>query len=156
MKTRPAAVALALVSLAYIVLGFNRGLSIYDEAIPVLAAARILDGDLPYRDFWTIYPPGQLYLLAGLFKVFGTSLVVSRLGSVAAILATSILMYGMGRQLRLPVPLATLAAGMWTIAVGAIAGATLGAAILTALVLGLGSAALLLRFLQEPRRMSLW
>jgi hypothetical protein len=72
METRPAAAVLALVALAYIVLGLNRGLSI-DEAIPVVAAMRILDGDRPYRDFWVIYPPGQLYLLAALFRIFGAS-----------------------------------------------------------------------------------
>jgi hypothetical protein len=49
----------SLVVLAYVLLGFNRGLSIYDEAIPVVAAARILSGDRPYRDFWTIYAPGH-------------------------------------------------------------------------------------------------
>lgn len=155
MKTRGAAVALALVALAYIVLGFNRGLSIYDEAIPVVAAARILDGDLPYRDFWIIYPPGQFYLLAGLFKVFGASLIVSRLTSVAAIFGTTLLVYAMGRQLRLPLPLVVLAAGLWTAAVGAIAGATLSSGIFTALLLGLGSAALFNRFLEEPRRVLL-
>jgi len=155
MKTRAAAAALALVAFAYIVLGFNRGLSIYDEAIPVVAAARILDGDLPYRDFWVIYPPGQFYLLAGLFKVFGASLIVSRLTAVAAIFGTALLMYAMGRQLRLPLPLYVLAAGLWTGAVGAISGATLSSGIFTALVLGLGSGAFFIRFLEESRRVLL-
>lgn len=155
MNSRPAALALALVALSYIVLGFNRGLSIYDEAIPVVAAARILDGDLPYRDFWVIYPPGQLYLLAGLFKVFGASLVVSRLTSVAAIFGTALLMYVLGRQLRLPTSFAVLAAGLWTAAMGAVAGATLSSGIFTALVLGLGNAAFFIRFLEEPRRVLL-
>jgi hypothetical protein len=155
MKTRPAAVALALAALAYVVLGFNRGLSIYDEAIPVVAATRILDGDLPYRDFWIIYPPGQPYLLAALFKVFGASLVVSRLASVAAILGNAWLMYVMARQVRLPRPLAVLAAGLWTLAVGAIAGATLSSGLFTALVLGFGSAALFQSALEAPGRLRL-
>ncbi len=43
MRNRAAVVA--LVAFAYIALGVNRGLSIYDEAIPVVAATRILDGD---------------------------------------------------------------------------------------------------------------
>jgi 4-amino-4-deoxy-L-arabinose transferase-like glycosyltransferase len=155
MKTRAAAVTLSLGALAYIVLGVTRGLSIYDEAIPIVAATRILDGDRPYRDFWVIYPPGQLYLLAGFFKVFGASLIVSRLTSVAAIFGTSVLMYVMARQLRLPVPLALLPAGLWTAAVGAVSGATLGTGIFAALLLGLGSAALFFRFLEESRRILL-
>lgn len=106
---------------------------------------RILDGDRPYQDFRVIYAPGRLYLMAALFKGFGASLIVAHLVSVTAVFATSVLMYGMARQLRLPVSLAILAAGLWTAAVRAIAGATLGAGILTALALGLTSTALLLR-----------
>jgi 4-amino-4-deoxy-L-arabinose transferase-like glycosyltransferase len=152
MKTRAAAVALALLALAYVVLGVNRGLSIYDEAIPVVAAARILGGERPYRDFWVIYPPGQFYLLAALFKVFGASLIVSRLASVGAICGTSLVMYAMGRQLGLPWSLRLLAAALWTAAVGAVAGATLSSGLLSALLLGLGSAALLLEFPRRRRR----
>ena len=29
------------------------------------AAARIADGQVPYRDFWWFYPPGQPLLLGG-------------------------------------------------------------------------------------------
>ena len=31
------------------------------------AAARIADGQVPYRDFWWFYPPGQPVLLGGLW-----------------------------------------------------------------------------------------
>jgi hypothetical protein len=34
-------------------------------------ALRILDGDVPYRDFWTMYAPGHFYVGALLFKLFG-------------------------------------------------------------------------------------
>jgi hypothetical protein len=63
METRSAALVLALV---YVVLGFNRGFSIYDEAIPVVAAMRILDRDRPYRDFWVIYPPALVMAVLGI------------------------------------------------------------------------------------------
>lgn len=33
---------------------------------------------MPYRDFWTVYPPGIFYLLAGLFRLFGVSMLVER------------------------------------------------------------------------------
>ena len=149
MKTLPVA---AVGALAYILLGLNHGLSIYDEAIPVVAATRILDGDLPYRDFWVIYPPGQLYLLAALFKTVGPTLIVSRLAAAAALFTSCLLMYGMARQLHLPTRLALLAAGLWTAVTGAIEGATLGTGVLSALALGMGSASLLLRFANEPGR----
>ena len=38
-----------------------------------------MDGEVPYRDFWAIYPPGQFYALAAIFRAFGTSLLVARI-----------------------------------------------------------------------------
>ena len=54
-------------------------LSPYDEGLVVYGAQRVREGDVPYRDFWTLYAPGQLYVLAGLFEVFGASLLVERI-----------------------------------------------------------------------------
>lgn len=51
----------------------------YDEGFAVFNATRVLNHEAPYRDFWAIYPPGQLYILAGLFKLFGVSLSTSRI-----------------------------------------------------------------------------
>jgi hypothetical protein len=51
----------------------------YDEGIAVYGAARVLGGDVPYRDFWTIYPPAQFYALAGVFRLFGASILAERL-----------------------------------------------------------------------------
>lgn len=44
--------------------------------VSTVGAERILRGDIPYRDFWTIYAPGEFYLLASLFRLFGTHLLV--------------------------------------------------------------------------------
>jgi len=52
---------------------------IYDEGFAVFNATRIINGDIPYKDFWAIYPPGQFYTLAILFKTFGTTLLVARI-----------------------------------------------------------------------------
>ena len=43
----------------------------------------MLAGELPYRDFWTIYGPGQFAVLAALFAVAGESLAVSRAWEIA-------------------------------------------------------------------------
>ena len=40
------------------------GIQPNDEGLMLQAAARIADGQVPYRDFWWFYPPGQPYLLA--------------------------------------------------------------------------------------------
>ena len=51
----------------------------YDEGIAAVGAMRVLGGDLPYRDFWTVYPPGQFYLLALVYRLVGPSLLAGRL-----------------------------------------------------------------------------
>ncbi|HET8578328.1 MAG TPA: hypothetical protein VFO18_14620 [Methylomirabilota bacterium] len=77
------AVALALLGVvigaAYVVSGLTRPINFHDEGFPVYAALRVLEGEVPYRDFWTIHPPGQWYTLAAVFKVFGLSLLVERI-----------------------------------------------------------------------------
>jgi hypothetical protein len=75
--------AFALVGLpaaaAYVVSGLTRPINFHDEGFPVYAALRILNGEVPYRDFWAIHPPGQWYTLAAVFKLFGPSLLVERI-----------------------------------------------------------------------------
>jgi len=50
----------------------------YDEAVILVGAERVLKGQIPYKDFLTVYGPGQVYTLAGFFKVFGISVTVER------------------------------------------------------------------------------
>ena len=40
---------------------------------------RVAAGQIPHRDFYANYGPAQFYVLAGLFKIFGESLLVERL-----------------------------------------------------------------------------
>jgi hypothetical protein len=47
------------------------GLDVLDEGYFVEQASRVLRGDLPYRDFDSLYTPGLLYLHAFLFGVLG-------------------------------------------------------------------------------------
>lgn len=74
---------LFVLSFLYFLSGITQVVDVYDEGIPVYGAQRVLEGDVPYRDFWTIYAPGQFYVLAGLFKLFGSSLLVERLCDTA-------------------------------------------------------------------------
>lgn len=55
------------------------GIQPNDEGLMLQAASRIAHGQVPYSDFWWFYPPGQPYLLAALWKVFGPSLLTWRL-----------------------------------------------------------------------------
>lgn len=47
----------------------------FDEGLTLQAARRVAEGQIPYRDFLWAYGPAHPYLLAGLFKLFGTSLL---------------------------------------------------------------------------------
>jgi len=90
---------LFLVSLAYLLPGCNRDVNFYDEGLTVYGAARVLAGDLPYRDFWTIYPPGQFWLLAVAFRLFATSLIVARIVGAATNAAVTLCVYLLARKI---------------------------------------------------------
>ena len=57
----------------------RRGIDPFDEGLALQAASRVADGQLPYRDFLWPYGPGQPFLTAGLFELFGPSLIVWRI-----------------------------------------------------------------------------
>lgn len=59
----------------------------------VVGATRILQGEVPYRDFWTMYAPGSYYLTAGLFSLLGRELVVQALASCALAAAASAVLF---------------------------------------------------------------
>jgi hypothetical protein len=78
-STLPLAIALFLISFLLHLLALRRFLNGYDEGLITVAAQRILEGDVPYRDFWGLYAPGQYYVVAALFKVFGSSILTERI-----------------------------------------------------------------------------
>jgi hypothetical protein len=67
--------------IAYLILFFGMSLrpNMYDEGIVLTAAMRVAAGQIQHRDFYAIYGPAQFYILAGLFKLFGESILVERL-----------------------------------------------------------------------------
>ncbi len=71
--------ALFVVSMFCLVLCMERNINVYDEGIILTGAARAMDGVVIHRDFYTNYGPGQFYVLAALFKIFGASVLVERL-----------------------------------------------------------------------------
>jgi hypothetical protein len=69
-----------------------------DEGLMLRAAARIAAGEVPYRDFWWFYPPGQPYLLAGLQEIAGPTLWTWRVVRVLADAAVAVLAYALARR----------------------------------------------------------
>lgn len=56
-----------------------KDINLYDEGVTLLGAKRFAMGDIPYRDFFTIYAPLKFSLLGGIFTLFDPSLYVSRI-----------------------------------------------------------------------------
>lgn len=54
-----------------------------EEGFMLVFPERILKGDIPNKDFLHLYGTGSLWVLAGVFKVFGTSLTSERLVALA-------------------------------------------------------------------------
>lgn len=65
----------------------------------VAGALVILDGGVPYRDFWSMYAPGQFYAVAALYWLFGDELVVQGMATVLIVSATAVIVSGLMRRL---------------------------------------------------------
>ena len=46
-------------------------------------ALRVVEGELPYRDFWTMYAPGQFLFSAALIQLFGKHVIVQGVVAIA-------------------------------------------------------------------------
>lgn len=98
MRRLTATIAVLMLSLALLAPGAYREINVYDEGVAVYGAERVAAGEVPYRDFWTIYAPGDLYLIAGLFKIFGPRLVVERHAWVLLEGVLAVLIYALARR----------------------------------------------------------
>jgi hypothetical protein len=82
-----ASIAAAVAALAVFALSFGA----FSVAPTDISAWRMTLGDVPYRDFWTMYSPGSFIVLAGLFELFGRELLISRVaGNVASAAAVGL------------------------------------------------------------------
>jgi hypothetical protein len=71
-------VIVVAVAFRYWLLYFNRATNLLDEGSQASQALRILNGDLIYRDFFTVVTPGSYYTVAWLFQLFGAEMMVMR------------------------------------------------------------------------------
>ena len=78
---------------------YNRGLGLSVIGYSVAPAERVLQGEVPYRDFLFNYTPGILWVNAALMKVFGTTLMATRIGLFAFKMITLITIYCVARRL---------------------------------------------------------
>ena len=79
---------------------FNKeGVLSYSIGYNLYGAERLLDGETPYRDFHTLYPPATLYFNAAVFKLLGISLYNALFGVFIFKVLTSFALYLCGEKL---------------------------------------------------------
>ncbi len=111
--------SLFLLSYVILFLGMSLRPNMYDEGISLTGAMQVLAGELPHRDFYAIYGPGQFYMLAGLFKIFGQSVLAARLLDLLIKAVLVLLVYAIAsRYCRRSVAVATYVVTMlWLIGI---------------------------------------
>jgi hypothetical protein len=141
-------VSIFLVSFILLFLGMNRGFDFYDEGLILVGAMRVAAGQVPHRDFYANYGPGQFYTLAWLFDWFGRSILVERIYDLTLRAAIVTVANGIARQYcrRWIVVTTTIVCGFWLFSSGL---PTIAYPIIPALLLSLVGSIVLLRVFQQ-------
>ena len=71
----------------------------FPGGVSTVGAERVLAGDVPYRDFWTMYAPGHFYLLALIYRLFGTTFQVETVSATLFCAAAACCCYLLARKL---------------------------------------------------------
>jgi hypothetical protein len=87
-------VVVFLIAFIILFLGMDRGFEYYDEGIILVGAMRVAAGQVPHRDFYANYGPGQFYTLAALFHLFGRYIFVERMYDLIVRSAVVTVAYG--------------------------------------------------------------
>ena len=94
----PLYLGLYLIAAAVSAITVYKGVQPNDKGLMLQAGRRIAQGQVPYSDFWWYYPPGQPYLLGGLWSIFGPSLMAWRVVRVLTDAAVAVLAYRLARE----------------------------------------------------------
>jgi len=81
----------------------------------VAGALVILDGGVPYRDFWSMYAPGQFYAVAALYRVFGSELLVQGIATVLAVSASAVALAALMHRLGASCGLGAMLGALFTL-----------------------------------------
>ena len=81
---------------------WRAGIDWRDEGLLAYGAVRVMQGEVPHRDFVSLQPPLSFYAAAGIFKLWGTSLASLRGFGLSIFLLLPLLIYGVGQNLTSP------------------------------------------------------
>ena len=84
---------------------FRRGLGLSVIGYSLSPSERVMQGEVPYRDFLFNYTPGILWVNAALMKLFGVTLMTTRLGLLAFKILTLSALYFAARRLSAIAPI---------------------------------------------------
>src|SRR5258705_1672068 len=91
-----------LLSATYAGMNVNKGWFPHDEGTLGQAAERVLQGEMPHRDFTDPYTGGLSYLEAYIFRLFGIDLIWLRVFLFAVFLAWVPAVYAISREFLSP------------------------------------------------------
>ena len=60
---------------------------------------RVINGDLPYRDFWLLFSPGEVFLPALIYKIFGLNINILLIFSVVITAFVGLFSFLLGRTI---------------------------------------------------------
>ncbi len=89
---------------------WRSGMDWSDEGFLAYGAVRVMEGQVPNRDFVSLQPPLSFYTAAAMFELFGTSLASLRILGLLIYISIPLLVYGIARNLAKPA--LSLAAGI--------------------------------------------
>jgi hypothetical protein len=78
---------------------YRWGMDFTDEGVLAYGAERVMEGQVPHRDFITLQPPLGFYMDAATYKLLGTSVASLRILGLGIYLGVILLIYAIARQL---------------------------------------------------------
>ena len=131
---------------------YDRSIIHVDEGQLVAIAARLLRGEVLYRDVYTGIFPGLYYSTAALFSLFGSDVRVTRLAQAAVNAGTALCLWLLGRRVMSPAWAALAPLLYAVLVVVGFPGLTMFNYSPLSLVLALFALLFLLRHLEAPRQ----
>jgi hypothetical protein len=113
-------VLLFVIACVLFFLASGRVVNVYDEGILLTAAMRVMHGQMIHRDFYYNYGPIPPYLLAGVFRMLGPSVLAERLVVLVANGFLAVSLYALAQRIcgRLTAAAAFIVCVLWMIGLG--------------------------------------